>query len=297
MTFVKNLILLGLAFLTAPSSSVALPAGTSSSFSSPSSIPTPTPSLVPNPNELVVKVIQGTVSDPNFLEVQQSQTVLHTLRARLGRNATISLVEDDIAQADNLWHNLLSANTAANNNNTDFKGAVAVIQGFADESLFNVTTVEKWFAEAGIGFPHMFQATSPEHWLSLSGAGTGDPHVPLISIESWSGGGGGRGLTTYFTGEVDSDPPPYVPRIEGLGHSFVFYYKLLLRDGTVFAHTVTGGRELEGGTGVEVCEGIWVPGNLPDEHLRGIEAHITVEFSNWLRYSFAWANGDKEVVP
>lgn len=158
-------------------------------------------------------------------------------------------------------------------------------QGYAPHSVFNATTVGLWFIAGGTGFFNDFLKTSPEHYLSLSAGGTTDPKAVIESIENW-----GPGPITYFKG-IPETKPAFVPELREFPAQFKSTLALVLADGTMFAHAVTAFRDLPGGVGVEIFEGIWIPDSAPTEVLAGLEAHITVEFSNWLKLAYKKAVG------
>ncbi|RYC53646.1 hypothetical protein CHU98_g12563 [Xylaria longipes] len=153
-------------------------------------------------------------------------------------------------------------------------------QGYAPRSFFNATTVALWFYLGGTGWPNDFLSSSPEHYLSLSGPGVRDPKAMIESIENW-----GPGPITYFKG-VSEAKPDFIPALEQFPADSQRPLALQLADGTVFAHTLTAFRDLPGGHGVEIFQGIWIPDSAPSDVLQGLRAHITVEFSNWLKLAY-----------
>ncbi|KAI1166425.1 hypothetical protein F5B18DRAFT_78528 [Nemania serpens] len=226
------------------------------------------------PAELPVKVIQGSSKDLSSLELPQANAAILLFRSRLGESGTHALVAPDVAAADTFWHRTLSNSTGK------FVGATMRARGYAPHSVFNATTVGLWFITGGTGFANDFLETSPEHYLSLSAGGTTDPKAVIESIENW-----GPGPITYFKG-IPETKPAFVPELREFPAQFTSTLALTLADGTVFAHAVTAFRDLPGGAGVEIFEGIWIPDSAPAQVLTGLEAHITVEFSNWLKLAY-----------
>ncbi|KAI0965623.1 hypothetical protein F4678DRAFT_452025, partial [Xylaria arbuscula] len=231
------------------------------------------------PTELPVTVIKGSSKNLSSLELPQAETALALFRSRLGQNATHDLVAADVAAADAYWHKLLSNSTGK------FVGATTRSQGYAPSSIFNATTVGLWFVYGGTGWPNDFLKSSPEHYLSLSAGGTTDPKAAIESIENW-----GPGPITYFKG-IPETKPDFVPELSEFPDAFKSTLALTLDDGTVFAHSLTAFRDLPSGQGVEIFEGIWIPDSAPAAVVAGLEAHITVEFSNWLKLAYKKAIG------
>ncbi|KAI0400640.1 hypothetical protein F4802DRAFT_584030 [Xylaria palmicola] len=153
-------------------------------------------------------------------------------------------------------------------------------QGYAPRALLNATAVGQWFFAGGTGWPNDFLRSSPEHYLSLSGPGVRAPGAALESVENW-----GPGPITYFRG-VPEAKPAFFPALTEFPLEGQIPLALHLADGTVFAHSFTAVRDLPGGQGVEIFEGIWIPDAAPAEVLAGLRAHITVEFSNWLKLAY-----------
>ncbi|KAI1363120.1 hypothetical protein F5Y08DRAFT_310279 [Xylaria arbuscula] len=226
------------------------------------------------PSELSVKVIEGSSKDLSALELPQANQAILLFRSRLGENATHSLIAPDIAAADDFWHKALSNSTGK------FVGGTMRAQGYAPSSIYNATTVALWFYFGGTGWPNDFLKSSPEHYLSLSGAGVRDPKAAIESIENW-----GPGPITYFKG-IPEEKPDFIPTLEDFPENYQSSLALTLADGTVFAHSLTAFRDLPGGCGVEIYEGIWIPDSAPAEVLEGLRAHVTVEFSNWLKLAY-----------
>ncbi|KAI1183532.1 hypothetical protein F5B17DRAFT_443353 [Nemania serpens] len=235
--------------------------------------------VIKTPTELPVKVIKGSSKDLTSLELPQANTAILLFRSRLGEKGTHDLVAPDVAAADAFWHRTLSSSTGK------FVGATMRSRGYAPTRVFNATTVGLWFLTSGTGFPNGFLETSPEHYLSLSAGGTTDPKAVLESIENW-----GPGPITYFKG-ISEAKPAFVPELREFPAEFSTTLALTLADGTVFAHSLTAFRDLPGGGGVEIFQGIWIPDSAPAEVLAGLEAHITVEFSNWLKLAYKKAIG------
>ncbi|KAI0811659.1 hypothetical protein GGR55DRAFT_80509 [Xylaria sp. FL0064] len=232
------------------------------------------------PTDLAVKVIEGSSKDLTALELPQANKAILLFRTRLGENATHALIAPDIAAADTFWHQTVSNSTGK------FVGGTMRARGYAPSNIFNATTVALWFYYGGTGWPNDFLKTSPEHYLSLSGAGVRDPKAAIESIENW-----GPGPITYFKG-IPETKPDFIP---DLGSEFPAAFQsslaLTLADGTVFAHSLTAFRNLAGGEGVEIYQSIWIPDSAPAQVLEGLKAHITVEFSNWLKLAYKKAIG------
>ncbi|KAI0876497.1 hypothetical protein GGS24DRAFT_220756 [Hypoxylon argillaceum] len=231
------------------------------------------------PSELPVTVIEGASKDLNSLELPQASKAILLFRSRLGESGTNALIAPDVAAADVFWHNTLSNSTG------HFVGATMRAQGYAPSSFFNATTVALWFYFGGTGWPNDFLASSPEHYLSLSGPGVRDPQATIESIENW-----GPGPITYFKG-IPEPRPEFIPTLPEFPANYQIPLALHLKDGTVFAHTLTAFRDLAGGQGVEIYQGIWIPDSAPLEVLHGLRKHITVEFSNWLKLAYQKALG------
>ncbi|KAI0904122.1 hypothetical protein F4823DRAFT_568043 [Ustulina deusta] len=226
------------------------------------------------PAELPVRVIEGSSKDLTALELPQANKAILLFRSRLGENATHALVAPDVAAADAFWHRALSNSTG------QFVGGTMRARGYAPSSIFNATTVALWFYFGGTSWPNDFLQSSPEHYLSLSGPGVRDPKAAIESIENW-----GPGPITYFKG-IPEPKPDFFPALGEFPAGFQSSLALTLADGTVFAHSLTAFRNLPGGAGVEIFEGIWIPDSAPTEVLEGLRAHITVEFSNWLKLAY-----------
>ncbi|KAI0112255.1 hypothetical protein GGR51DRAFT_508638 [Nemania sp. FL0031] len=233
--------------------------------------------VVRRPAELPVTVIEGASKDLNSIELPQANQAILLFRSRLGENATNALIAPDVAAADVFWHNTLANSTGT------FVGATTRAQGYAPRSFFNATTVARWFYFGGTGWPNDFLASSPEHYLSLSGPGVRDPQAAIESIENW-----GPGPITYFKG-IPEPKPDFIPALPEFPAAYQAPLALHLKDGTVFAHTLTAFRDLPSGHGVEIFQGIWIPDSAPPEVLQGLRKHITVEFSNWLKLAYQMA--------
>ncbi|KAI0431589.1 hypothetical protein F5Y09DRAFT_184415 [Xylaria sp. FL1042] len=231
------------------------------------------------PTDLPVKVIEGSSKDLTALELPQANKAILLFRSRLGENATHALIAPDVAAADTFWHKTLSNSTGK------FVGGTMRARGYAPSSIFNATTVALWFFYGGTGWPNDFLKTSPEHYLSLSGGGVRDPKAAIESIENW-----GPGPITYFKG-IPETKPGFIPDMPEFPATFQSSLALTLDDGTVFAHSLTAFRNLPSGEGVEIFQGIWIPESAPAEVHEGLRAHITVEFSNWLKLAYKKAIG------
>jgi hypothetical protein len=229
--------------------------------------------------ELPVTVIEGSSTDLTGLELPQASKAIHLYRSHLGENGTSALVKSDVAAADAFWHKTLSNSTGK------FVGATMRAQGYAPHEVFNSTTVKLWFYFSGTGWPNDFLETSPEHYLSLSGPGVRDKQATTESIENW-----GPGPITYFTGILE-EKPAFMPSLNDYPPADQRPLALHLADGTLFAHSLTAFRDLPGGNGVEIFQGIWIPDSSPAEVLEGVRAHITVEFSNSLKFAYRKAIG------
>ncbi|KAI0478349.1 hypothetical protein F4859DRAFT_54595 [Xylaria cf. heliscus] len=226
------------------------------------------------PAELPVVVIQGASKDLKSLELAQADKAILLFRSRLGENGTNALIAPDVAAANTYWHQRLANSTGK------FVGGTTRVQGYAPQSFFNSTTVARWFYFGGTGWPNDFLSTSPEHYLSLSGPGVRDPKAAIESIENW-----GPGPITYFEG-IPEPKPAFIPALPEFPADYQSPQALHLADGTVFAHSLTAFRDLPGGHGVEIFQGIWIPDSAPADVLQGLRAHITVEFSNWLKLAY-----------
>ena len=227
------------------------------------------------PAEISVQVIEGSSKDLSALELPQANQAILLFRSRLGENATHALIAPDIAAADEFWHKTLSSSSAGG-----FVGGTMRARGYAPGSVYNATTVARWFYFGGTGWPNDFLKSSPEHYLSLSGPGVRSPGASIESIENW-----GPGPITYFKG-MPEEKPDFIPTLKDFPEDYQSSLALTLADGTVFAHSLTAFRDLPGARGVEIFEGIWIPDSAPKEVLEGLRAHITVEFSNWLKLAY-----------
>ncbi|KAF2964704.1 hypothetical protein GQX73_g8864 [Xylaria multiplex] len=230
--------------------------------------------LTRTPAELPVTVIEGSSKALAALELPQANKAILLYRSRLGENATHELIAPDVAAADAFWHRTISNSTGK------FVGGTMRARGYAPSSIFNATTVGLWFYFGGTGWPNDFLQSSPEHYLSLSGGGVRDPKAAIESIENW-----GPGPITYFKG-IPEKRPAFIPTLDEFPAAFQSPLALTLADGTVFAHSLTAFRDLPSGRGVEIFQGIWIPDSTPAEVLEGLRAHITVEFSNWLKLAY-----------
>ncbi|KAI0202417.1 hypothetical protein F4808DRAFT_421554 [Astrocystis sublimbata] len=224
--------------------------------------------------ELHVTVIEGASKDLNALEIPQAGKAISLFRSRLGENATQALIAPDVAAANAYWHKKLSASAGK------FVGGTMRAQGAAPHAIYNATAAATWFLTSGIGWPNDFLSSSPEHYLSLSPAGVRDKTAAIESIENW-----GPGPITYFKG-VPEEKPDFFPALPEFPAPLQSALALHLKDDTVFAHTLTAFRDLPSGCGVEIFQGIWIPEATPKDVLDGLTAHITVEFSNWLKVSY-----------
>lgn len=233
------------------------------------------------PAELPVAVIEGASKNLNSLELPQANKAILLFRSRLGENGTNALIAPDVAAADVFWHETLASSTTGK-----FVGGTMRAQGYAPRSFFNSTTVARWFYFGGTGWPNDFLQSSPEHYLSLSGPGVRDSKAAIESIENW-----GPGPITYFKG-IPEPRPDFFPALPEFPADYQSSLALHLADETVFAHTLTAFRDLPGGHGVEIYQGIWIPDSAPAEVLQGLRAHITVEFSNWLKLAYKKALKD-----
>ncbi|KAJ2984070.1 hypothetical protein NUW58_g6145 [Xylaria curta] len=137
------------------------------------------------------------------------------------------------------------------------------------------------FYSAAPAGPTTSLQSSPEHYRQpVRAGGAPSPAPPSESIENW-----GPGPLTYFKG-IPEPQPDFIPALPEFPAAYRSALALQLADGTVFAHTLTAFRDLPGGYGVEIFQGIWIPENSPREVLEGLRAHITVEFSNWLKLAY-----------
>ncbi|KAI1819267.1 hypothetical protein F4861DRAFT_150729 [Xylaria intraflava] len=232
-------------------------------------------------SELPVTVIEGASDDLTSLALPQANQAIYLYRSRLGEKGTNALVAPDVAAADIYWRKVLSNSTGG------FVGGTMRAQGYAPNTIFNVTTVAEWFYAGGTGWPNDFLQSSPEHYLSLSGPGVRVKNASLESIENW-----GPGPITYFRG-IPEAKPAFFPALDEFPAAAQSALALQLSDGTVFAHSLTAFRNLPGANGVEIFEGIWIPDSAPADVLQGLRAHITVEFSNWLKLAYKRATSAK----
>jgi len=256
------------------------------------------------PTELPVKVIEGASTDLNSLALPQANKAIFLYRSRLGEDGVNELIKSDVEAADTYWREALAKSKSTTG---QFVGGTTRAQGYAPREIFNATTVSRWFYFGGSGvsaslspkskdkkplriddqliritsqWPNDFLQTSPEHYLSLSGPGVRTKGASIESIENW-----GPGPITYFKG-VTEEKPDFFPALKEYPTDAQSALALQLADGTVFAHSLTAFRDLPGGHGVEIFQGIWIPDSAPAEVLQGLRAHITVEFSNWLRAAY-----------
>ncbi|KAI1199076.1 hypothetical protein F5X97DRAFT_297338 [Nemania serpens] len=206
--------------------------------------------------ELPVTVIEGASQGLAALELSQASKGLLRYRKRLGEDGTHMLVAADIVMADAFWHKIVA------------------------RSLFNATALEQWFITAGVGWPNDFLNTSPDHYLALNGPGVRQPGKTADIIENW-----GPGPITHFYG-VSEPKPSFIPAVDEFPAELQYTVGFTLLDGTLFAHTLTAFRDLPGENGIEVIGDFWIPSNSPDDVIEGLQAHNTVEISNWLK--FAW---------
>ncbi|KAI1498875.1 hypothetical protein F5X99DRAFT_392077 [Biscogniauxia marginata] len=226
--------------------------------------------------DLPISVIEGSL-DPTNLAISQASDVLYLYHSQLGQDGTTAVVEPNVAAADAFWHATLSNSTGGHT------VGKARVQGFADPAVFNATSIEAWFAAGGTGWPNDFLETSPQHFLSFSASGTSDGKSVVESVEGW-----GKGPITYFKGTL-TERPAWVPLLEEYPEAAQSVLALTLKDGTVFAHSLTAARDLPDGSGVEVFQGIWLPDSTPAYVVEGLTQHLTVEFSNWLRFAYGKA--------
>ncbi|KAI0393149.1 hypothetical protein F5Y17DRAFT_467049 [Xylariaceae sp. FL0594] len=229
------------------------------------------------PAELPVLVIEGSSPDLTSLALPQANKAIYLYRSRLGEDAVNGLIKSDVEAADTYWREKLAKSKATTGK---FVGGTMRAQGYAPHSIFNATSVGRWFYFGGSGWPNDFLQTSPEHYLSLSGPGVRTKGASIESIENW-----GPGPITYFKG-IPEQKPDFFPALKEYPADSQSALALQLADGTVFAHSLTAFRDLPGGLGVEIFQGIWIPDSAPSEVLQGLRAHITVEFSNWLKFAY-----------
>ncbi|KAI5918516.1 hypothetical protein F4810DRAFT_691754 [Camillea tinctor] len=223
---------------------------------------------------LPLTIIEGS-SDTSSLALSQATEVLYLYHSRLGQDGTTALVESDVAAADAFWHATLANSTGG------YIVGKARIQASAPPSVFNATSIQDWFITSGTGWPNEFLESSATHYLSFSAGGTGNEETVLESIESW---GNGRPIT-HFKGTLE-DKPAFIPAMDEFPQEAQSALALTLEDGTVFAHSLTAARDLPDGSGVEMFQGIWVPDSTPAYVIEGLTQHLTVEFSNWLRFAY-----------
>jgi hypothetical protein len=227
------------------------------------------------PQEIPIKVIRGTSPNPDAIELSVARDVVELFQKRLGKDKTTALVQSDVDAADAFWHKLLDAKPEGN------VSAITRIQGYAPRAVFNSTAIQSWFGSVdGGSFPNQFQDTSPEHWLAVSGKATGDPKISTITIETW-----GNGPTTWFK-SVYAPRPDWLPDLPEFPKENQFALAMQLKDGTVMGQSLIAARDFEDGTGVELYQGVWLPSNTPKYVVDGLEAHITHEFANWMRFSY-----------
>lgn len=161
-----------------------------------------------------------------------------------------------------------------------FATATVRVQARAPHAVLNATAVRDWFANAGVGWPNDLLNVQPEHYLALSGPGVRQPGDVVEVIERW-----GPGPVTSFHA-VPEPKLSFMPALDEFPVESQVPLALVLSDGTVFSHTLTGFRDLPGGNGVDIYEGAWVPDSTPHEIVKGLQAHNTVEFSNWMRFTY-----------
>ncbi|KAI0600172.1 hypothetical protein F4775DRAFT_548310 [Biscogniauxia sp. FL1348] len=222
---------------------------------------------------LPLTIIEGS-PDATELALSQATEVLYLYHSRLGQDGTTALVEPDLAAADTFWHATLANSTGG------YVVGKTRIQASAPPAVFNATSIQDWFIAGGTGWPNEFLESSPTHYLSLSAGGTGDENAMVESIEGW-----GQGPITYFKGIIE-DKPAFLPAMEEFPEEAQSALALTLKDGTVLGHSLTAARDLPDGSGVEMFQGIWVPDSTPAYVIEGLTQHLTVEFSNWLRFAY-----------
>ncbi|CAJ2501837.1 Uu.00g046900.m01.CDS01 [Anthostomella pinea] len=225
---------------------------------------------------LPIVVIEGSTPDADGLALTQATESLYLYHSRLGQAGTSAIVVTEVAAADAFWHATLSNATGR------YVAGKARIQVLVDPAVLNASSVGAWFAGAGTGWPNDFLESSPTHFLGFIGAGTSDPAALDENTEGW-----GKGPITYFKGKLE-ERPAFIPALEDFSEDGQFNLGLALKDGTTFAHSLTGFRDLPDGEGVEVFQGIWIPDNVPDYVVSGLQEHLTVETANWLRLAYRW---------
>ncbi|KAI1638595.1 hypothetical protein F4809DRAFT_659719 [Biscogniauxia mediterranea] len=193
---------------------------------------------------LPLTIIEGS-TDATELALSQATKVLYLYHSRLGQDGTTALVEPDVVAADAFWHA-----TLANSTGGHVVGKTR-IQASAPPAVFNATSIQDWFIAGGTGWPNDFLESSAEHYLSFSAGGTGDEKAMVESIEGW-----GQGPITYFKGILE-EKPEFLPAMEEFPEEAQSALALTLKDGTVFAHSLTAARDLPNGSGVEMFQGIW----------------------------------------
>ncbi|KAI0398020.1 hypothetical protein F5Y17DRAFT_258933 [Xylariaceae sp. FL0594] len=230
------------------------------------------------PQELPIRIVEGTSPDPDAIELSVARNVVQLIQKRLGKDKTTAVVQSDVDAADAFWHKLLAANPQGH------VSAVTRIRGYAPRSVFNSTSILSWFNSVdGAAFPNAFQDTSPEHWVAIAGEkATGDPQVSTITIESW-----GSGPTTWFE-SVYAPRPAFLPALPEFLKENQRALQMELKDGTVMGQSLVAARDFRelGQDVVELYQGVWVPDNTPKDVVAGLEAHITHEFANWMRFAY-----------
>ncbi|KAI0480708.1 hypothetical protein GGR56DRAFT_687958 [Xylariaceae sp. FL0804] len=229
-------------------------------------------------DELPVRLIQGADPSLNDLERVEAEAVISFYQTKLGPDATPGLVSEQVAAADAFWRAVVANSTGG------WKAGIARIQGYAPTAVFNATSVGTWFDASGTGWPNGFLGTSPTHYASYAAGGVADAADVIETVEGW----GTAGPITSFRGRAEAKPAfePPLPEFPAAGQSPL---AMSLQDGTVFAHSLTAARDLPGGGGVEIFEGIWVPDSTPAYVVDGLTEHLTVEFTNWLRFAYKLA--------
>ncbi|KAI0101033.1 hypothetical protein GGR51DRAFT_531020 [Nemania sp. FL0031] len=229
--------------------------------------------------ELPVKVIDGTSRNLEALDALQSEETRLLLSTRLGETGTRTLLADDVAAGDAFWHKILDSATGA------WVGVTMRAHGYAPHAVFNASSVDGWSYDNGeASWPTPILRAGPENYLVLSGPSVRDPQDFSEVIERW-----GSSLFTSFRTRLE--PTPAFVTVPDELQAVSQATALLLGDGTVFAHHELGWDDLPGGDGVDMFAGFWIPDNVPTEVVEGLRAHITLEYSNWLKLAYKKAIG------
>jgi len=218
-----------------------------------------------------IRLLSGPTSHGSLceFELNDARQALFNIKKKLGAEALRDLVQSEIEEADEFWHDTIKHSHSTSGGH---KVSGVTVEALVSPHTLNTTSFLQWlqgFASNG-SFPNRLVEGEPQHYFLQ----VNPPEV----IESW-----GLIPVTHFT-EAPSERKPFMEPLPEF--PIQLFVTLNLRDGTLLADEIMALRDKPDGSGMQIRFVTYFPGALSESLTEGVRKHVAVELGNWMRFAY-----------